>query len=79
MAKIQHTDQALPLTLLPTAPAGAQSWLGDSPKLLSCWTKDVHLLLAPLSEKDGIHFLKRNQGTLEKWWMGEHRACDAGF
>lgn len=56
MAKVWHTDQALHLTLLPTAPTGAQSWLGDSPKLISCWTQDVCPLLAPLSEKDGIHF-----------------------
>lgn len=59
-AEVQHAERALHLTLLPTAPAGAQLWLRYSPNLTSCWTRDVHLLLASLSKKDALWFKKES-------------------
>lgn len=74
VAETQHADRALLLTLLPTAPARAQSWLGDSPKLISCWTQDVHPLHASLSKKDAIWFKREIRAHLRSggWESAVH-------
>lgn len=47
----------------------------------------AHLMLDPgcvptscsFKQKEWDSFLKRDQSTLEKRWMGEHCVCDAGL